>query len=99
MVKFKSLNTGPSRKCIFQAYIFFDNDAKSIFRIISMVALDLGGQNLLKKMCQSNLTEKLVTLSKEIQAGNIYIFARHKLILAEICHSDWFFCGHWTFLG
>ena len=30
--------------------------SRILFRVKSMVALDLGGQNLYKQMCQSNLT-------------------------------------------
>ena len=32
--------------------------SRSFFKVKSMVALGLGGQNLSKEMCQSNLTEK-----------------------------------------
>ena len=55
-----------------------------------MVALDLGGQNLWRNMCQSNLTEKN---SDNIEGDIVrkYVFsAEHKHLMAKMCPSEWF---------
>ena len=46
--------------------------SRCFLRVKWMVALDLKGQNQQKKMCKSKLTEKIASLSREIQEDNIH---------------------------
>ena len=48
--------------------------SRSLFRVESKVALDLGDQNLSKKMCQSNLTETNGNIIKGDIGGKYIIF-------------------------
>ena len=55
-----------------------------------MVALDLGGQNLYKQMCQSNLTYPNYYIIKGEIGGKLFFHAGHQHLVAKICPSEWF---------